>query len=121
MSDLELERTAMAPTRWIELCSALEKWPFNGPGTILRPRAIRIINDAFISKVDIHYSDFFLVPGGRYLVCCWLDGVSVLDLGYSTSCAGCKLIASVGLKGDKSCMVQVTADGMGLMIFLSIA
>jgi hypothetical protein len=64
-------------------------------------------------------TDFVFVPGGRYLVCFSSDGISVLDLGY-TSSADCKLIASVGTEGRyKPCKVQATPDGMGLTIFFS--
>ena len=127
MSDLELERSAIAPHRWIELCGAFEKQHLNDPGTTLRPRATRIIDNSLFTEVDIgllniHLSDFLLVPGGRYLVNSSHAGISVLDLGY-TSSADCKLIASVGLEGeigDETCIVQATPDGMGLIIFSSI-
>ena len=50
-----------------------------------------------------------------------LDGISVLDLGY-TSSADCKLIASVGPEGGCNiCIVQATPDDMGLTIFSSNA
>jgi hypothetical protein len=124
MSDLELEKTAMAPTKWIELCGAFEKRHLNDPGAILRPRATRIINDndtLIKTKFDIAETDFFIVPGGRYLVCSSLEGISVLDLGFSTSSgaesARFKLIASVGpIRGYKTCIVQATPDGMGLVL-----
>jgi hypothetical protein len=49
------------------------------------------------------------------------DGISVLDLGY-TSSADCKLITSVGPEGGFDiCRVQATPDGMGLAIFSSNA
>jgi hypothetical protein len=114
MSDLELEKTAMAPTKWIELCGAFEKRHLNDPGAILRPRTTRIINDTLINKFDIANTDFFIVPGGRYLVCSSLKGISVLDLGFSTSSsaesARFKLTASIGpIGGYKTCKVQATS------------
>ena len=121
MSDLELEKAAMAPRRWIELCGAFEKRHLNDPGAKLCPRATRIIND-LLTTVN---ATFFIVPGGRYLVSSSPNGIFVLDLGY-TSSADCKLIASFGLSGlddvdswGSACEVQVTPDGMGLMIFTS--
>ena len=46
-----------------------------------------------------------------------MRGISVLDLGY-TSSADCKLIASVRLEGGSNvCKVLATPDGMGLIIF----
>ena len=118
MSDLEIEKAAMEPRRWIELCVAFEKQHPNGPSEKLCPRTSRSINDSLATEV---ISDFFIVPGGRYLVGSSLDGIFVLDLGY-TSSSDCKLIASVGLEGGSdTCMVQVTPDGMGLVIFSSIA
>ena len=117
MNDLELEKAAMGPRRWIELCGAFEKQHLNDPGAILYPQATRIID----SRASI-YTDFFIVPGGRYLVSSSLIDISVLDLGY-TSSADCKLIASVGLEGRESwgnaCEVQPTPDGMGLIILKS--
>ena len=48
-----------------------------------------------------------------------LDGISVLDLGY-TSSSDCKLIASVGPEGrSTTCNVQATPDGMGPIILSS--
>ena len=120
MSDLELEKAAMAPRRWIELCGAFEKQHLNDPGAKLCPRATRIIND-LLATVD---STFFIVPGGRYLVISSPSiNISVLDLGYNSS-ADCKLIASVGLNElddrrdswGNACEVQATPDGMGLII-----
>jgi hypothetical protein len=119
MSDLELEKAAMAPRRWIELCRAFEKRHLNDPGAILHPRATRIINDSFATEVNYDTTDFFIVPGGRYLVSSSPDGISVLDLGY-TSNADCKLIASVRPRGGSdTCIVQATPDGMGLIIYSS--
>ena len=121
MSDSEIEKAATGPLRWIELCGAFEKQHLNDPGVILRPRATRIINDSFATEVVHFTTDFYIVPGGRFLVRCSPEGISVLDLGY-TSSADCKLIASVRLKGSyNSCLVQATPDGMGLIIFSSYA
>jgi hypothetical protein len=121
MSDLELEKAATAPRRWIELCSAFQKQHIDDPA-ILCPRTTRIINDVLATEVNYATTEFFIVPGGRYLVSSSPDCISVLDLGY-TSSADCKLIASVGLEGRSSdtCLVQATPDGMGLTIFSSNA
>ena len=121
MSDLELEKAAMGPRRWIELCGAFEKQHLNNPGAILRPRATRIINDLLPTEVNYYETaEIFMVPGGRYLVTYSLDRISVLDLGY-TSSADCKLIASVKLEGGsdfcRAHHVQTTPDGMGLIIY----
>ena len=113
MSDLELERAAMAPRRWIELCGALQKQHSNDFGEMLRPRTTKIIKDA-------GGSHFFIVPGGRYLVTAG-SGLFVWDLGY-TSTVDCKLVASVELGDDfefEFCMVQATPDGKGLVILSS--
>ena len=119
MSDLELENAAMGPRRWIELCCAFEKQCLDDLDAILCPRATRIINDLFATDVDLVYSNFIFVPGGRYLVSFSPDGISVLDLGY-TSSADCKLIASVELGGRyRARIIQATPDGMGLIIFSS--
>ena len=118
MSDRELEKAAMAPRRWIELCSAFEKQHLYDPGAILHPRGTRFINDLLATSS----TEIFIVPGGRYLVTSSPNDISVLDLGY-TSSADCKLIASVGLDGGDSkthhLAVQATPDGMGLVIFTS--
>ena len=118
MSDLEIEKAAMGPRRWIELCAAFEKQHFNDPEAIIHPRATRIIKEVQDAI------DLFIVPGGRYVVCRSPKSISVLDLGY-TSSSDCKLIASVGLEDglgyNKTCIVQATPDGMGLIIFLSNA
>ena len=119
MSDSELEKTAMRPRRWIELSAAFEKQHLNDPSAILCPRTTRIIDASLVSEIDYVTSEFFLVPGGRYLVGTSPDVISVFDLGY-TSSAECKLIASVELEGKyKNCIVQATSDGMGLIIFSS--
>ena len=120
MSDSEIEKAAMGPRMWIELCGAYER--FIEPGAILSPRSTRIINDSFPTEVDSYYTDFFIVPGGRYLVSSSPESViSVLDLGY-TSSSDCKLIASVELPVkdvSNGFIVQATPDGMGLTIFSS--
>ena len=119
MSDLEIEKAAMGPRRWIELCGAYEKQHCNDPAAILCPRTTRIIDDLFTTEVRYATSDFFIVPGGRYLVISSPDDISVLDLGYSPS-SDCKLIASVVPEsGSYTCIVQPTPDGMGLAIYSS--
>ena len=113
MSDLELERAAMAPRRWIELCGVFQKQYSNDYSKMLRPRTTRIINPD-----DASNSDFIFVPGGRYLVTAG-NGLSVWDLGY-VSTADCKLVASAGLSDHfEFCVVQATPDGMGLVILSS--
>ena len=110
MSDLELERAAMAPHRWIELCSGFQKQQSNDFSEMLSPRTTRIIKDVINS--------LYIVPGGRYLVIVG-DGLFVWDLGY-VSTVDCKLVASVGLGDDfEFCMVQATPDGKGLVILSS--
>ena len=37
MSDLELERAAMAPHRWIKLCGAFQKQKYNDYSEMLHP------------------------------------------------------------------------------------
>ena len=110
MSDLDLERAAMGPRRWIELCRPFQKQQSNDSSEMLHPRTIRIIKNAADS--------LFIVPGGRYLVTAGC-GLFVWDLGY-VSTVDCKLVASVGL-GDyfDFCMVQTTPDGKGLVILTS--
>ena len=108
MSDLELERAAMAPRRWI---GALQKQHSNDSNEMLHPRTTRIIEDA-------NASHFFIVPGGRYLVTAGFS-LFVWDLGYNSS-VECKLVASVGLEdGFEFCEVQATPDGKGLVILSS--
>ena len=109
MSVLELEKAAMAPRRWIEFCGAFEKQHLNDdPDAILCPRSKRFIKDSLklVIKVDYSATEIFIVPGGRYLVCCSPNnGISVLDLDY-TSNANCNLIASVEPEGSRStCIV----------------
>jgi hypothetical protein len=119
MNDLEIEKAAMGPRRWIELCSAYEKQHLNDPTAILRPRKTRNIDHLFATGVYFESTYIFLVPGGRYLVSCSPSDISVLDLGY-TSSADCKLIASVVLEGGSDVfIVHTTPDGMGLAIYSS--
>jgi hypothetical protein len=108
MSDLELERAAMAPRRWIELCVAFQKQHSNEYSEMLHPRTTRIIKE-----LEVDDSRYFIVPGGRYLVTLG-NGLCVWDLGY-VSTVDCKLVASVGLVGELD-SVQTTPDGMGLVI-----
>ena len=66
MSDLELEKAALGPRRWIELCGAFEKEHLNDlqVGTTLYPPATRVIDFSLIPKVKICSPRLFLVPGG---------------------------------------------------------
>lgn len=113
MSDMELEQAAMAPHRWIKLCSEFAKQYSGDPDAMLRPRTRRIIEDPLVKDWS---SSTFLVPGGRYLVVNSSTGICVWDLGY-TSNTDCKLLASVGLQGESSSfLVNTTSDGMGLVI-----
>ena len=131
MSDLEIEKAAMGPRRWIELCGAYEKQHLNNPDEILCPRSTRTINLNEFPTDSKTYTQFFFVPGGRYLVRFTDFLISVLDLGYTTSAsADCKLIASVGVDsrstyhdsdGYASSKVQASPDGMGLTIFTNIS
>ena len=121
MSDLEIEKAAMGPRRWFQLCSTYEKQEYenlNDPAIILCPRTSRSI-DHLIPELVYGSTASFLVPGGRYLVCSSFDNISVLDLGY-TSTADCKLIASVALESkSEDFKVHTTSDGMGLAIYSS--
>jgi hypothetical protein len=111
MSDLELERAAMAPRRWIKLCGAFLNQNSDEYSEMLHPRTTRIINDA-ANLI------FFIVPGGRYLVTAG-NGLSVWDLGY-VSTVDCKLVASVGMgDGYNVYGVQATSDCKGLVILSS--
>ena len=56
MSDLELEKSAMALPRWIELCDAFEKQHINDPGAILRPRTTRVIKGSFATGINYNSS-----------------------------------------------------------------
>ena len=114
MSDLELEKAAMAPRRWIELWGAKKQHP-NDFDARVHPQTTR-----FIKHVDPE-SRLFLVPGGRFLVHSTSKDLFVWDLGCDTSAdSDCKLISSVGLKDFSwTCFkVQATSDGMGLIILL---
>ena len=107
MSDLELERAAMGPHRWIELCGTFRMQHSNDTSKILRPQKTRIIKDMI--------NELYIVPGGRYLVTAG-NGIFVWDLGYAST-VDCKLVASVGQGRDfEFCMVQATPDGKGLVI-----
>ena len=117
MTDLEIENAAMGPRRWIEFCVAYEKQLLNDPAAMLCPRTTRIIDHLFATEVEYFSTNFFIVPGGRYLVSSSPDNISVFDLGY-TSTADCKLIASVEPEGgSEDFLVQTTPDGMGLTIY----
>ena len=119
MSDLEIEKAAMGPRRWIGLYGMFEKQHLNDPGAVMYPRTTRIINIPF-AEVTYFGTDVFFVPGGRYLVGSSRASISVLDLGY-TSSADCKIIASVGQEDGShkhSFLVQTTPDGMGLTTYL---
>ena len=121
MSDLEIEKAAMGPRRWIDLCASFEKQHLKDSGATLCPRSTRSIrvDDLLAAKIRFTNTDLFIVPGGRYLVSTSSDGISVLDLGY-TSSSDCKLIASVGPEGrSTTCNVQATPDGIGLIILSS--
>ena len=111
MSDLELERAAMAPHKWLELCNAFQKQNSNASISMLYPRTTRIIEHGDSSQ-------FFIVPGGRYMVTAG-EGLYVWDLGY-VSTVDCKLVASVGLENEfQFLVVQATPDGKGLVILTS--
>lgn len=122
MSNLELEKAAMAPRRWLNFCRSLEDIDLDDPKSILRPRVTPKFSDE-----SILIRGFFIAPGGRYLV---IQGQSsttspgtlfLFDLGL-TSSADSKLIASVGLdakyEGWITLECQATSDGMGLIILL---
>ena len=110
MSDLELERAAMGPGRWIELCTSLKKKQRINDFNKMPHSRTRIIKDSVNS--------IFIVPGGRYLVVACVN-LSVWDLGcFST--VECKLVASVGLEDNLWCNgVQATPVGKGLVILSS--
>ena len=111
MSDLELERAAIAPRRWLELCNAFKTQHSDDSNNMPHPRTTRVIDhdDSAI---------FFIVPGGRYLVTAG-DGLYVWDLGY-VSTVDCNLVASVGLEIEFEFLeVQATPDGKGLVILTS--
>ena len=114
MSNLELERAAMAPLRWIDLgCTLQKRYSNKSSEMLLLPRTTRIINSV------ANFNSVFIVPGGRYLVIAG-NGITVWDLGYVSTTVDCKLVASARL-GDSFdfCMVQATLDGKGLVIVSS--
>ncbi|KAF8801209.1 hypothetical protein BYT27DRAFT_7198532 [Phlegmacium glaucopus] len=122
MSDVELERAAIAPRRWIELFASSSTQGVSGSAARLSPTATRIINDPFEKNGPDgrDCTKLILVPGGRYMVGYSLNGLRVWDLGYMSS-ADCKLIASHGSESGASFYlydVRATPDGMGLIIFL---
>ena len=111
MSNLELERAAIAPHRWIKLCGAFQKQHSNDCSELYQ-RTTKIIKDTTVNSL-------FIVPGGRYLVATG-NGLFVWDLGY-VSTVDCKLVASVELGSEfEFCVVQATPDGKGLVILSSI-
>ena len=115
MSNEELEQAAMAPYRWIKLCTAtFAKNQSNGSRTELQPTIARIIQEPFDeARIGIKT---FLVPGGRYLVAYSLRRIGIWDLGHTQN-ADCKLIGSAKWDQDfHTCMVNTTSDGMGLII-----
>ena len=124
MDDLELEKAAMAPTMWIEFCRRLDN---KDRRAILRPPTT-FFDNSIGTELPVRGCDFFLVPGGRYLVTYSTSvspgRISVYDL-HSPSRLDCRLIASVDLpmgaayEGWTSFTIRVTPDGMGLTIFLS--
>ena len=112
MTDLELERAALAPRKWIELCHGDALHSSDSSVLVLHPRTTRII----INNKYPHISEFFMVPGGRYLVTAGRF-LLVWDLGY-VSTVDCKLVASVGPVNlqFRLLTVQATSDGKGLII-----
>lgn len=119
MSDLQLEQAAIAPHRWIKLCTefARQHPDPDYSGATLCPKTTRIIQHPLGGpELSVLSTQVFLVPGGRYLVSYSPLGICVWDLGY-TSNADFKLLASVGPEGGtESCMVSTTSDGIGLII-----
>ena len=113
MSDVELEQAALAPHRWISLCSTFAKQHPHDCDAALRPSTKRIIRNPCWSKPDI-----FLVPGGRYLASYSLERICVWDLGY-TSNADPQLLASLGPNAEPhSFRINTTSDCMGLVIIV---
>ena len=110
MSDFELERAAIAPSRWLKLCNAFQKHS-NDSIAMLDPRTTRLIEDD-------ESTQYFIVPGGRYMVTAG-EGLYVWDLGY-VSTFECRLVASVELGNEIFLLeVQATPDGKGLVILSS--
>ena len=113
MSNSELEQAALAPHRWISLCSTFAKQHRNDSDAVLQPSTKRIIRTPHSSDTGI-----FLVPGGRYLVSRSRGDICVWDLGY-TSNADPKLLASLGSNdGTHSFGINTTSDCMGLIIVM---
>jgi hypothetical protein len=113
MSDVELEHAALAPHRWISLCSTFAKQHPNDSDAVLRPSKKRIIRNPHSFDANI-----FLVPGGRYLVSNSFDRTCVWDLGY-TSNADPKLLASLEHNTRaRSFGINTTSDRMGLIIIV---
>ena len=111
MSDVELEQAALAPHRWIGLCSTFAKQHPNDSDAVLCPTTKRIIQHPH-SRTPHN----FLVPGGRYLVSHSLDRICVWDLGY-TSNADPKLLASLRRYGGIYVLgINTTSDRTGLII-----
>ena len=109
MSDLELERAAMAPRRWTELC---------GSGMFLGRRVSKMLHPRTRIIKDDKVKSLFIIPGGRFLVTAG-NSLSVWDLGYVPT-VECKLVASAGLGDDfEFCVAQATPDGKGLVILAS--
>ncbi|KAF8805098.1 hypothetical protein BYT27DRAFT_7193348 [Phlegmacium glaucopus] len=119
MNNVELERAAIAPRRWIELFASFATGGFSGSEARLSPTATRIINNPFGNRPEGRAdTKLILVPGGRYMVGYSRNGLRVWDLGYMSS-ADCKLIASLGPAASSHLGdVHATPDGMGLIIFL---
>ena len=112
MSNVELEQAALAPHRWISLCSTFAKKHSNDSNAVLHPSTIRTIWNPHLLETK----NIFLVPGGRYLVSCSSDRICVWDLGY-TSNADPKLLASLGRNdGTRFFAINTTEDRMGLII-----
>jgi hypothetical protein len=109
MSNLEIERAAMGPRRWLR--GAFQNLGSVGFKEMLlhrrRSRSIKALNTSI----------FHIVPGGRYLVVAD-NGLFIWDLGYVSAVkVDCKIIASAALgKHLEFFMVQATPDGKGLVI-----
>ena len=115
-SDLEIEKAAMGPRRWIEFCGVFEKQHLTDPGAIICPRATRIINSPFSTKVNSFSTK---ISSCQVDDTWWVLHLTVFPYWISVHC---NLIASVGLEGRyNTCLVQATPDGMGLTIFSSNA
>ena len=84
MSDLELKQAAIAPHRWIGLCSTSEKRDPGDPGAILWPQTTRVIMPVDLAMQPMPY--IFLVPGGQFMVIVGHKGFYVWDLGLCFKC-----------------------------------